>query len=218
MDGETVSDGVYRDCLSGRAGRSPRNGPKHRATHRSAGPVSQGHQPFSDLTLAITPNAVSWARRHTVDVLQRWRLTSDTIETVRLLVSELTTNAIRHARPGATTAIPSHTPSGTGTISFRLHLTSSSVFVFVTDGAPRPPMRRKANSSATGGRGLLLTEIMASRWGYYPSQTRGGKVVWAEVPTQPSAASGARDSASRPHGLEVSPVLLRQVLTGLDEL
>ncbi|MEU0061747.1 hypothetical protein ABZ085_00105 [Streptomyces albidoflavus] len=27
----------------------------------------------SELTLAATPNAVAWARRHTVDILQRWR-------------------------------------------------------------------------------------------------------------------------------------------------
>ncbi|MFJ6139224.1 ATP-binding protein [Kitasatospora sp. NPDC092286] len=58
--------------------------------------MSQTRSGFSQLALADTLNAVAWARRHAVDVLRRWRVPPDTIQTARLIVSELMTNAIRH--------------------------------------------------------------------------------------------------------------------------
>ncbi|MCK7623749.1 ATP-binding protein [Streptomyces sp. RS10V-4] len=145
--------------------------------------MNQAHQPTSDLTLAATPNAVSWARRHTVDVLHRWQLRSEVVETARLLVSELTTNAVRHGCPA-----PEVAPAGScmaGTISLVLRLTGSCVLILVSDCTPRPPSRRVADSNAICGRGLLLTEAMSSRWGYYHPPRHGGKVVWAEVSIQP---------------------------------
>ena len=42
-------------------------------TAEGATRMNQAPLPVSELTLAAIPNAVSWARRHTVDVLQRWR-------------------------------------------------------------------------------------------------------------------------------------------------
>ncbi|MGY5080930.1 ATP-binding protein [Streptomyces nigrescens] len=125
---------------------------------------------------------VQRARRHTVDILRRWQLTSDTIETARLLVSELTTNAVRHANPASSVAPPA--PREVGTISLRLHLTGPSVLILVSDCGRRPPSRRMADSDATCGRGLLLTEATASRWGYDHPTGDGGKVVWAEVSAQ----------------------------------
>ncbi|MFG2848509.1 ATP-binding protein [Kitasatospora sp. NPDC048296] len=56
--------------------------------------MSQARTGFSQLALADTPNAVAWARRHTADVLRSWRVPPDTIETAKLIVSELVTNAI----------------------------------------------------------------------------------------------------------------------------
>ncbi|BAJ29979.1 MULTISPECIES: hypothetical protein [Kitasatospora] len=47
------------------------------------------------LLLADTPNAASWARRHTRDVLERWQTPSGLIDTVLLVVSELIGNAVR---------------------------------------------------------------------------------------------------------------------------
>ncbi|MFL4905233.1 hypothetical protein ACJ6WF_19085 [Streptomyces sp. MMS24-I2-30] len=51
--------------------------------------MNQIPPPFSELTLAATPNAVAWARRHTVDVLQRWHFPTESTEVARLLISEL---------------------------------------------------------------------------------------------------------------------------------
>lgn len=61
--------------------------------------MNQVRPPASELALAATPNAVAWARRHTVDILQRWRFPAEGIDVARLLVAELATNAIQPARP-----------------------------------------------------------------------------------------------------------------------
>ncbi|MEU3054364.1 ATP-binding protein [Streptomyces griseus] len=136
------------------------------------------------MTLAATPNAVAWARRHTVDTLQRWRFPAEGTEVARLLVSELATNAIRHAHPSASTTDPFGN-GAIGTIVLKLWPTARGVLVAVGDSDPRPPMSRVSDSGATGGRGLLLTRTMANCWGYYPEPSRPGKTVWAGVPTQP---------------------------------
>ncbi len=39
---------------------------------------------------------------------------------------------------------------------------------------------RQRGAEATGGRGLLLVEVLAAAWGWYPEGV--GKVVWFEFP------------------------------------
>lgn len=169
--------------------------------------------PISELTLAATPNAVSWARRHTVDVLQRWRFPAEGIEVARLLVSELTTNAIQHACPDAPSSICTE-PAELGTVVLRLWPTGSGVVVSVSDRDPRPPVPRASDDSATGGRGLLLTEVMSSRWGYFHPKEYPGKIVWVEVPTQPRAEISEPGAG----GPETTPLMMGRVLTVLRDL
>ncbi|MEV7103336.1 ATP-binding protein [Streptomyces atroolivaceus] len=176
--------------------------------------MNQVPPPISELTLAATPNAVSWARRHTVDVLQRWRFPAEGIEVARLLVSELATNAIQHARPLVPAATTSSELPGPGTIALRLWPTDRGVLISVSDHDPRSPTPRAGDNSATGGRGLLLTEALANRWGYCPDQSQPGKIVWAEVPTHPKLAiseSGVGDP-------EITTLVIGQVLTALRDL
>ncbi|GAA2584374.1 hypothetical protein Stube_28980 [Streptomyces tubercidicus] len=110
------------------------------------------------------------------------------------------------------TASAGHTTLGT--IVLRLWPTDRGVLVAVSDRDPRPPAPRASDSNATGGRGLLLTQTMATRWGYYPEPPHPAKIVWAEVSTQP------RDALSRPAagGPEITPLVMGQVLTALREL
>lgn len=169
---------------------------------------------ISELTLAATPNAVSWARRHSVDALQRWRLPVEAIEVARLLTSEVTTNAIRHARPTTPANIDSAKSADPGTIVLRLWPTERGVVISVTDCDPQPPTPRTSDNGATGGRGLLLTEAMANCWGYYPTQLHPGKIVWAEVPTHPKPAI----SESGVGGPEITTLVMGQVLTALRDL
>ncbi|MFD9647984.1 ATP-binding protein, partial [Streptomyces sp. NPDC059082] len=43
-----------------------------------------------------------------------------------------------------------------------------------------PPPPRPEGELADGGRGLLLVERLADRWGWYPRVGAPGKTVWAE--------------------------------------
>lgn len=69
----------------------------------------------SRLALADTPNAVALARLHTADVLSGWGVSCDIVETAKLLVSELATNAVRHSEEGEAPAQPFSSESGAQT-------------------------------------------------------------------------------------------------------
>ncbi len=86
---------------------------------------------------------------------------------LRLLVSELVTNAIEHA-------------GGNGDIGLLVRLTDGVVRVEVVDGGagftPRP---RQAGDSLRSGWGLHFVERLSDRWG---ADTEGGGRVWFEMP------------------------------------
>jgi CheY-like chemotaxis protein len=86
------------------------------------------------------------------------------IDSVQLLVSELVTNAVVHA-------------SSSPTVEVRL--TEATVRVEVHDDDPTPPAAREPDLSAPGGRGLLILDRVASRWG--TDTDEDGKVVWFEL-------------------------------------
>jgi DNA-binding NarL/FixJ family response regulator len=111
------------------------------------------------------------ARRFVEETLARWDCAS-VLDTVNLLVSELVTNAVIHARSEADVAV---------------RLTADAVRVEVSDQASGAPARRVADDEATSGRGFEIVEALASAWGVEPGPT--GKTVWFEVP---------RPDASRP--------------------
>ncbi|MDI5962933.1 ATP-binding protein [Streptantibioticus silvisoli] len=162
------------------------------------------------MTLADTLNAVSWARRHTVDVLSRWQVPPDFVETARLLVSELTTNAIRHAEP--TEEPSSHSPlAEVGTVGLMLWLDTPRLVLQVQDHDPRPPVVKSAGQDAENGRGLFLVDCMSARWGfYYP--TPGLKAVWAELSLVPDTG---RHPPAGPRGDQVPPLTVARALVGL---
>ncbi|MBN3929441.1 ATP-binding protein [Streptomyces verrucosisporus] len=99
-----------------------------------------------------------------------WPAASDTSCTVSLLVGELAANAVRHGRvPGR---------------DFRLALEARGevIRIEVSDASPVPPPASPPSPSAEeeSGRGLLLVDILATRWGAVPRDPVG-KTVWAEV-------------------------------------
>jgi DNA-binding NarL/FixJ family response regulator len=83
---------------------------------------------------------------------------------VELLVTELVTNAVVHA---------SSAPR------VQLLVSPLLVRVEVFDRVPELPRQRVPDVEGPGGRGLLVLERMATRWGAEPVE--GGKVVWFEV-------------------------------------
>lgn len=101
-------------------------------------------------------------RQFVVDTLLRWGQDRH-LENASIVVSELATNAIMHARSDFIVSMS----SGDG--SFRLSVRDAST-TLPSVRAPLPTMM--------SGRGLLLIGVLAQRWG---TQIIGdGKVVWVE--------------------------------------
>ncbi|MGW6731957.1 SpoIIE family protein phosphatase [Streptomyces sp. NPDC055013] len=120
------------------------------------------------------PSAVAQTRKDALAQLDAWDL-EDAAFVTELVVSELVTNAIRHAEPP---------------IQLRLiHLThDDSLICEVSDGGNTAPHLRRARSFDEGGRGLLLVAQLTQRWG--TRQTAKGKTIWAEQPLEPALPSG----------------------------
>jgi anti-sigma regulatory factor (Ser/Thr protein kinase) len=124
------------------------------------------------LELAALPTAVSCARGHVRSVALEWGL-ARLADTAELLVSELTTNAVRASQGLATPGPP----------VVRLWLASDSAWlvIHVWDGSGQFPVRQHAGPAAESGRGLMLVEHLAKDWGSY--RKANGKVVWAVLST-----------------------------------
>ncbi len=119
------------------------------------------------------PSAVAEARKNAVGQLASWGL-SDAVFATELVVSELVTNAIRHATPP---------------IQLRL-IHDTSLICEVSDASNTAPHMRRARAYDEGGRGLLLVAQLTQRWGTRPTPT--GKTIWAEQiidPVQPPSAT-----------------------------
>lgn len=124
----------------------------------------------SVLELPPTTDSVPLARRFARSTLRESR--SD-VDTVVLLVSEVVTNAVLHARSD---------------IVLRVEDRLDTARVEVEDASPVPPrMHHFARSSATG-RGLRLLDRLAASWGVESDVPGGGKVVWFEVGAPNGAA------------------------------
>ena len=108
----------------------------------------------------------------------RWRMAADLhaarvtvaeADDALLILSELITNAVRHARP---------LPNGSLRVSWAI--SSTQIGVSVTDGgSSTAPVATAATMSAIGGRGLHIVNLIASSW----DVTRGdeGTTVWAII-------------------------------------
>jgi anti-sigma regulatory factor (Ser/Thr protein kinase) len=99
-----------------------------------------------------------------------------------LMLSELATNAVQHARTEFDVGIWV-TPDGEG----------RSVLVRVTDQAPGFPVPQDPPADAPHGRGLRIIESLAAGWGDEMEHDRPGKTVWFTARVGPSGAgrSGA---------------------------
>ncbi|WP_055631349.1 ATP-binding protein [Streptomyces griseoruber] len=137
----------------------------------SAQPRSTGY-PGYEQQLDRRPEAAAEARALVRVALACWNL-DEHVDTGTLLISELVANAVRHA-------------SGP---HIRIHIdrpAPARLLFAVVDHAPdQPPRLRTPGPDDTCGRGLLLLDELADRWGH---DTVGGPVarprtkrVWAEL-------------------------------------
>ncbi len=126
-------------------------------------------------TLPHGPNAPC-AAREAIEALAAGRMSEGALSELRLVVSELVTNAIRHGLDRR------------GAVDLALSMRDGVVRVEVIDGGAgfevpaEPP-----EPGEPGGWGLVVVDRLASRWG-----VEGGRAtrVWAEVPLDGFGASG----------------------------
>ncbi|MFD3452252.1 SpoIIE family protein phosphatase [Streptomyces sp. NPDC058691] len=111
--------------------------------------------------LASDPAVVGRAREMSTRQLDSWGLPGLAF-TTELVVSELVTNAIRHA---------------SGPIRLRLIL-ERALICEVSDASSTSPHLRHPRTLDEGGRGLFLISQFAQRWG--TRYTGEGKIIWAE--------------------------------------
>lgn len=118
------------------------------------------------LRLPPEPGSAAGARSFLAGRLRAAGITGSTADVGLLLVSELATNALRHA--------------GTE-LEVTVTATDSGVRVAVGDADPaRPPGPRTAvRPDAEGGRGLAIVDRLADRWGVDTGPA--GKAVWFEL-------------------------------------
>ncbi|MER6074655.1 ATP-binding protein [Streptomyces sp. NPDC001817] len=88
----------------------------------------------------------------------------DLVETAELLLTELVTNALRHARSRY--------------IGVRVYLQGDHCVIEVNDGSPIVPVPRCAGPDDESGRGLLLVESLAEAWGV----SEDGTTTWCKLP------------------------------------
>ena len=118
-----------------------------------------------DLTLDLPPTAESaGAAREALSPLGE-RLDSGQLDTVRLLVTELITNSVKHGDPGD------------DPVTVTVMLANRVVRVEVTDSGPgfEPPPRPDEPLESPSGWGLYLVDCLAARWGV------DGGGVWFEL-------------------------------------
>jgi anti-sigma regulatory factor (Ser/Thr protein kinase) len=123
-----------------------------------------------EITLDSQPESVARARQVTTQVIDG--LNEQTLEDVRLIVSELVTNAVKHGPDGQ--------------VKVRLRRDGRMIRGEVEDeGTSTFGLRRKIRVGPDGGLGLHLVETLSDRWGVEAGSSR----VWFEIRDRFSAAS-----------------------------
>ena len=91
---------------------------------------------------------------------------SHLVEDMRLVVSELATNAVAHAQ----------TP-----FSVTLSCADGSVLLAIHDASAAAPVRSAPDVMDVSGRGLMIVEVLSHKWGN-STDDHGFKSVWASFP------------------------------------
>ncbi|MFD3890424.1 ATP-binding protein [Streptomyces microflavus] len=125
-------------------------------------------------------SGMSWqapalARKFTRERLTSWGL-DHAVNDARTIVSELTTNAVRHGGDGPLT------------VSLTAHALLPVLLLSVTDrGRPGGPLRAlHPDEDAETGRGLAMVEALAALWSW--THTARTTTVWAVLPLSPLPA------------------------------
>lgn len=161
-------------------GPRPENG--ERPTEAEVPPPRSAPLPYEGVwrfTAPAVDASVPQARHAVRDLLLRQGVPAadDVVQGLLLIVSELVTNAVRHA------ALLSPT------LAVEVAVGAEWVRVSVEDNHPYRPTALEADHGRTGGRGLLLVrEVTREANGMCDVEhtASGGKVIWAALPLKPA--------------------------------
>ncbi len=133
-------------------------------------------------TFEHVPESVVGARRFATELLDGG-LDPDVREGIRLMVSELATDCIRHTESGFELTIIQH---------------RDRVRIAATDHGAGELRRRSPKPTDPTGRGLQIIDMLSGGWGY--DETPGsGKTVWFTLDL-PAASSDDVEGAHAPRG------------------
>ncbi|WP_308286956.1 ATP-binding protein [Streptomyces liliiviolaceus] len=143
------------------------------AAHRSSGSAMTGSPASNEVTFQLPHcrRSVPRTRALAHAVLGAWGVGQDVLDVAELLLSELVTNALR-----------AHAPSDRQ-VGVRIARSTADglLRLEVSDECEGRPEVRTPSDDETGGRGLLLVEALAHRWGVEEHEAGPGKTVWAEL-------------------------------------
>jgi anti-sigma regulatory factor (Ser/Thr protein kinase) len=121
-------------------------------------------------------------------VLSTWGAAQGVVDNAELVLSELVTNALR---------VPSDRQVG---VRIARSLADGLLRLEVSDAGSGRPQVQAPQADEIGGRGLLLVETLAHRWGVDERAGGIGTTVWAELK--------APDIVAEPVGREVAAVMV----------
>jgi anti-sigma regulatory factor (Ser/Thr protein kinase) len=98
--------------------------------------------------------------------LRDWGIESAAADDVRVVLSELVTNALAYSLD---------------VFRLALSLNECRILIEVWDSADGAPQVRQPDDLAVGGRGMFLVEALCKEWGVR-REKEGGKTVWAAIP------------------------------------
>ncbi|MFI6520883.1 ATP-binding protein [Spirillospora sp. NPDC050679] len=116
------------------------------------------------LTLEASADALKAARDWAAEIFDSWGLDG---HLVKLVVTELATNVIRH--------------TDTDKMTVRLYASDRGIVVEVEDASPVLPVVRPLTVDAFSGRGLAMIRMLAADLGWNLCAS-GGKCVYAVLP------------------------------------
>jgi anti-sigma regulatory factor (Ser/Thr protein kinase) len=130
--------------------------------------------------LPYAPASVAVARQRLTADLVKAGIVHAAVGDAALVVSELLSNAIRHAQP---------LPGASLQVAWAVD--EDSVEVAVSDGGSATrPQPTHASVSALGGRGLDIVDYLSRRWGVRTDDT--GLTVWAVLAAPAGRRRGER--------------------------
>jgi anti-sigma regulatory factor (Ser/Thr protein kinase) len=145
--------------------------------------------PNIELRLPATPDAAAHARVALGELEAELGLAL--LKDLRLMVSELVTNSIRHVGSGQL-----------DTIELRAWRYENRFKIEVSDGGPGfEPVVTAGRGDEVGGWGLYIVESLSDRWG---AERRGNRaVVWFEIDMRPENVAAVAPERQRSLGSQL---------------